>query len=156
MPTLREFRAQRPNRILYETLQLSHPSFGDIYLITHQIFSKTLGGIEYLPCNFEMSESQQSKTPIIDASVKFSRVAHEFKQKLKAWRSYSRMVPVEVTYRLFDEADKSTAIVRWKLFAKDVSMDAESVSMTLSMTNPLNKNVGRIYEPQEWPGLEVV
>lgn len=70
MPTLREFRAQRPNRILYETLQLSHPSFGDIYLITHQIFPKILGGIEYLPCNFEMSESQQSKTPIIDASVK--------------------------------------------------------------------------------------
>lgn len=51
---------------------------------------------------------------------------------------------------------KGIAIVRWKLFAKDISLDAEAVSMTLSMTNPLNKNVGRIYEPQEWPGLEAV
>ena len=33
-------------------------------------------------------------------------------------------------------------------------MDHESVTITLSMSNPLNKNIGRIYEPQEWPGLE--
>ncbi|MFN7073947.1 hypothetical protein ACK4QV_20490, partial [Proteus mirabilis] len=60
------------------------------------------------------------------------------------------------TYRLFDEKDKGTAITRWKLFVKDVSMDHESVTVTLSMSNPLNKNIGRIYEPQEWPGLEAV
>ncbi|MFN7049952.1 hypothetical protein ACK4QX_19860, partial [Proteus mirabilis] len=81
MPTLREYRAQRPNRILYETLQFSHPSFGDIYLVSYQVFPKVLGGVEYQPCNFELSDSQQSRTPIIDASVKFSRVAQDFKQK---------------------------------------------------------------------------
>ncbi|MEQ5162257.1 DUF1833 family protein [Proteus terrae] len=156
MPTLREYRAQRPNRILYEALQFSHPSFGDIYLVSYQVFPKVLGGVEYQPCNFELSDSQQSRTPIIDASVKFSRVAQDFKQKLKLWKSFNRMTPIEATYRLFDEKDKGTAITRWKLFVKDVSMDHESVTVTLSMSNPLNKNIGRIYEPQEWPGLEAV
>lgn len=156
MPTLREYLAQRPNRILYETLQFSHPSFGDIYLVSYQVFPKVLGGVEYQPCNFELSDSQQSRTPIIDASVKFSRVAQDFKQKLKLWKSFNRMTPIEATYRLFDEKDKGTEITRWRLFVKDVSMDHESVTVTLSMSNPLNKNIGRIYEPQEWPGLEAV
>ncbi|HGN2348368.1 TPA: DUF1833 family protein [Proteus mirabilis] len=156
MPTLREYRAQRPNRILYETLQFSHPSFGDIYLVTGQIFPKKLGGIEYQPCNFELSDSQQSRTPIIDASVKFSRVSQDFKQKLKLWKSFSRMTPIDATYRLFDEKEKETAITRWTLSVKDVSLDYQNVTSTLSTSNPLNKNIARNYEPQEWPGLEAV
>lgn len=153
---LREYRAQRPMRTFYETIQFYHSSFGNIHLVSLQIEPKVLGGVEYQPCNFELAESQQSKTPIIDASVKFSRVAQDFKQHLKLWRSNTRMKPIIATFRLFDSADKDNPISEWSLYVKDCSLDAESVTVTLSMNNPLNKNVGRIYTMEEFTGLETV
>ncbi|HCH7937319.1 TPA: DUF1833 family protein [Providencia rettgeri] len=153
---LREYRAQRPMRTFYETIQFYHPSFGNIHLVSLQIEPKVLGGVEYQPCNFELAESQQSKTPIIDASVKFSRVAQDFKQQLKMWRSYMRMAPIVATPRLFDSADTDNPISEWSLYVKDCSLDAESVTVTLSMNNPLNKNVGQIYTMEEFTGLETV
>lgn len=153
---LREYRAQRPMRVIYETIQFSHPSFDDVFFVSLQETPKVLGGMTFLPCNFELAESQQSKTPIIDASVKFSRMAQDFKQQLKLWRSYVRMTPIVATFRLFDSADKDNPISEWSLYVKDCSLDAESVTVTLSMNNPLNKNVGQIYTMEEFTGLETV
>ena len=153
---LREYRSQRPMRTFYETIQFYHPSFGNIHLVSLQIEPKVLGGAEYQPCNFELAESQQSKTPIIDASVKFSRVAQDFKQQLKLWRSSARMTPIVATFRLFDSADKDNPISEWSLYVKDCSLDSESVTITLSMNNPLNKNITKIYTMEEFPGLETV
>ncbi|MEX9880837.1 hypothetical protein AB7X05_04550 [Providencia rettgeri] len=48
------------------------------------------------------------------------------------------------------------ALSEWSLYVKDCSLDAESVTVTLSMNNPLNKNVGRIYTMEEFTGLETV
>ena len=153
---LRDYRAQRPLRTIYDTIQFSHPSFDDIHLVSMQIEPKTLGGIEYRPANFELSGSQQSKTPIIDSSVKFSRAAQDFKQQLKSWRSYSRMTPIVATFRMFDSADTETPMSEWSLYVKDVSLDSESVTATLSMNNPLNKNIAKIYTMDEFTGLETV
>ncbi|MGT5975034.1 DUF1833 family protein [Escherichia coli] len=153
---LGDWRAQRPIRVTYDTITFDHPSFGSIPLVSLQIEPKILGGVEYRPANFELSGSQQSKTPIIDASVKFSRAAQEFKQQLKAWRSFSRMEPIVATFRMFDSADTETPMSEWSLYVKDVSLDSDSVTATLSMNNPLNKNIGKIYTMDEFPGLETV
>ncbi|MBK5074595.1 DUF1833 family protein [Budviciaceae bacterium CWB-B4] len=155
MPTLREYRAQRPNRIIYETMQFYHPSFGNIFLVNYQVFPKTLGGTQYQPCSFELAESQQSGTPVIDSTVKFSRLAQDFKQQLKLWRSYSRADPIVAVYRLFDSKDVTTSIKSWQLYVKDCSLDAENVNVSLSMSNPLNANIGLLYDPAQWPGLEI-
>lgn len=153
---LGDWRAQRPVRVTFDTITFSHPSFGTIPLVSLQSEPKTLGGIEYQPCNFELSGSQQSKTPIIDSSVKFSRVAQDFKQQLKSWRSYSRMAPIVATFRMFDSADIWTPMSEWSLYVKDASLDADSVNTTLSMNNPLNKNIAKIYTMDEFTGLETV
>lgn len=153
MPTLREIRAQRPNRIIYETIEFSHPSFGPIRLVNNQIFPKTLGGDEYLPCRFELTESQQSGTPVIDSTLKFSRLAQDFKQQLKAWKGAGRIKPITCAYRLFDSADTATELKSWTLYIADCSMDGSDVNVSLSMTNPLNKNIAWLYDPAEWPGL---
>lgn len=153
---LGDWRAQRPIRTIFDTITFSHPSFGDIPLVSLQIEPKTLGGVEYRPTNFELSGSQQSKTPIIDASVKFSRAAQGFKQQLKAWRSYIRMTPIVATFRMFDSADTEAPMSEWSLYVKDISLDAESVNVTLSMNNPLNKNIAKIYTMDEFTGLETV
>lgn len=33
-------------------------------------------------------------------------------------------------------------------------IDADAASVTLSVTNPLNNNIGRLYDPVEYTGLQ--
>jgi len=154
MPTLAEYQQKLPNREMYDTMTFSHPSFGDIRLVNRQYFPKTLGGIEYTPAGFEIDESQQTGTPVIDATIKFGRVQNDFKKQLKLWKGGSRLEPITATRRLFDSADRNTAVKEWTLFVKSVDMDADNVSCVLSVTNPLNNNIGRLYDPTEWTGLQ--
>ena len=154
MPTLREFQSRRPNRILYETITFYSPVFGYIRLVNNQIFPKTLGGQVYTPCRMELTESQQSNTPILDSTVKFCRLAQDFKQQLKQWKAYSRITPISATYQQFDAADMSTAIKSWTLYISDCSMDDKDVTCSLTRVNPLNRNVGRLYTVEEYPGLQ--
>lgn len=154
MPTLREFQSRRPNRILYKTITFYSPVFGYIRLVNNQIFPKTLGGQVYTPCRMELTESQQSNTPILDSTVKFGRLAQDFKQQLKQWKAYSRITPISATYQQFDAADMSTAIKSWTLYVSDCSMDDKDVTCSLTRVNPLNRNVGRLYTVEEYPGLQ--
>lgn len=153
MPTFREFKAQRPNRVLYDTMTFYHPTFGSVRLVNRQIFPKTFAGQVYTPCRMEVSESQQSNTPVINATAKFSRLATEFKQQLKLWRTYSRIVPITATYQRFDAADMNTPLKPWTLYVKDVSMDDADVTCTLSLQNPINNNIAFLYNTTEFPGL---
>jgi hypothetical protein len=153
MPTFREYKQQRPIRALYDTLTFYHESFGYIRIVTGQFFPKTLGGAVYEPSSFEIEESQQSGTPIIDATIKFGRLASNIKTILKAWRGFSRIKPITVTRRVFDSADVSAPIKQWTLYAKSIDLDADAASMVASLTNPLNNNIGRLYDPQEYTGL---
>lgn len=45
------------------------------------------------------------------------------------------------------------AIAQWSLYVSDCSLDGADVNVSLSLTNPLNKNIARLYDPAEWPGL---
>lgn len=153
MPTFREFKSQRPNRVLYDTMTFYHPTFGNVRLVNRQIFPKTFAGQVYTPCRMEVSDSQQSNTPVINATAKFSRLANDFKQQLKLWRTYSRIVPITATYQRFDAADMNTPLKPWTLYVKDVSMDDADVTCTLSLQNPINNNIAFLYNTTEFPGL---
>ncbi|WP_262033958.1 DUF1833 domain-containing protein [Serratia liquefaciens] len=153
MPTLREFQSQRPNRILYDTMTFYHSTFGYIRLVNRQIYPKTFAGQVYTPCRMEVSESQQSNTPVINATVKFGRLAQDFKQQLKLWRTYSRITPISATYQRFDAADMNTPLKPWTLYVKDVSMDESDVTCSLTLQNPLNNNIAFLYNTTEFPGL---
>lgn len=154
MPTFREIKSRRPNRILYDTMTFSSPVFGDIRLVDKQIFPKTFAGQVYTPCNMEIIESQQSSTPVISSTVKFGRLALDFKQKLKLWRGAERITPISATYQRFDSSDMNTPLKPWTLYVSDVSMDADDVTCSLTLKNPLNNNVGRLYNIEEFPGLK--
>lgn len=153
MPTLREFQSQRPNRILYDTMTFYHSTFGYIRLVNRQIYPKTFAGEVYTPCRMEVSESQQSNTPVINATVKFGRLAQDFKQQLKLWRAYSRITPISATYQRFDAADMNTPLKPWTLYVKDVSMDESDVTCSLTLQNPLNNNIAFLYNTTDFPGL---
>lgn len=153
MPSFREYRQQRPNRILYDTITFHHESFGYVHMVTGQFFSKILGGVVYDPVRFEITESQQSGTPVIDATIKLGRIATDVKSLLKNWRGFSRIEPITVTRRMFDSSDASSPIKQWTLYVKSVDMDADNASVVASLTNPLNNNIGRLYDPAEYTGL---
>lgn len=153
MPTFREYRQQRPIRGLYDTLTFHHESFGYVRIVTGQFFPKTLGGVVYEPSSFEVEESQQSGTPIIDATIKLGRLATNIKTILKSWSGFSRIKPITVTRRIFDSADVATPIKQWTLYAKSIDLDAALASMVASLINPLNNNIGRLYDPVEYSGL---
>lgn len=152
----RQYKSQRPNRVLYETLTFYSPVFGYVRLVNNQIFPKALGGQVFTPCRMELTESQQSNTPILDSTVKFSRLAQDFKQKLKLWKAYDRITPISATYQQFDAADMGTAINSWTLYVSDCSMDDKDVTCSLTRINPLNRNVGQLYTVEEYPGLQNV
>ncbi|HEP0388800.1 TPA: DUF1833 family protein [Serratia marcescens] len=153
MPTLREFQSQRPNRILYDTMTFYHSTFGYIRLVNRQIYPKTFAGQVYTPCRMEVSESQQSNTPVINSSAKFGRLAQDFKQQLKQWKGYSRITPISATYQRFDAADMNTPLKPWTLYMKDVSMDESDVTCSLTLQNPLNNNIAFLYNTTDFPGL---
>lgn len=154
MPTYREYRQQRPTRGLYDTITFYHPSFGYVRLVDKQFFSKTLGAQEYAPARFEITESQQSGTPVINATVKLGRLSTDVKSLMKRWKGAARLTPITATRKVFDSADVSAPIKSWQLYVKTVDIDADSASVALSMTNPLNKNIGRLYDPVEYTGLQ--
>lgn len=58
------------------------------------------------------------------------------------------------TRQIFDSGDVSVPIKSWQLYVKTVDIDADSASVTLSVTNPLNNNIGKLYDPSEYTGLQ--
>lgn len=153
MPSLREFKAVMPYRILYDTITFYHESFGYIYLVANQQKPVIFEGQLFTPVRMDVVPSQQSNTPVITATVKFSRLAQDFKQKLKLWRGGSRVSPIICTYKRYDEADKNTPLKPWTLYVSSVSMDEADVTVSVTIKNPMNNNISVIYTTDEFPGL---
>lgn len=154
MPTFREIKSRRPNRILYDTITIYSATFGYIRFVADQVFPKTFAGQIYQPCRMEIAESQQSSTPVIASTVKFSRMASDFKQQLKQWKAYGRIEPIQFTRQRFDADDMNTPLKAWTLFVSDTSLDANDVTVSLTIKNPLNANISLLYNVEEFPGLQ--
>lgn len=153
MTTFREFKSTRPNRVLYDTITFTHSSFGNIRLVANQVFEKVFEGVSYQPCRMDVSQSQQSNTPVINASVKFSRLAQDFKQQLKLWRLGNRIEPIICTYKRYDSIDMNTPLKPWTLYVSAVSMDDADVTVSVTIKNPMNNNIGILYNVTDFPGL---
>lgn len=76
------------------------------------------------------------------------------KALMKQWKGAARLTAITATRQIFDSGDVSAPIKSWQLYVKTVDIDADSASVTLSVTNPLNNNIGRLYDPVEYTGLQ--
>lgn len=149
----REFKSTMPNRVMYDTITFYHPSFGEINLVKDQLKEMVFEGKAFKPARMEVNGSQQSSTPVINATVKFSRLAQDFKQALKLWRGSSRITPITCTYKRYDSADINTPLKPWTLYVQSVSMDDADVTVSVTIKNPMNNNISILYNIAEFPGL---
>lgn len=90
----------------------------------------------------------------IDATVKLGRLSSDIKTLMKKWKGADRLTAITATRQIFDSGDASAPIKTWLLYVKTVDIDAEAASVTLSVTNPLNNNIGKLYDPTEYTGLQ--
>jgi hypothetical protein len=89
-----------------------------------------------------------------ELQTNINRVSSDIKALMKQWKGAARLTAITATRQIFDSGDVSVPIKSWQLYVKTVDIDADSASVTLSVTNPLNNNIGRLYDPTEYTGLQ--
>lgn len=154
MTTLREWKERRPNYALIETVVFNHASFDSPYRVAANQFKDiVLGGDDYSPSSFTVTEDAQDGTASISMTVTFASGSEDVRTIMKKWRGLSRMAPISATYAIWENPGAGVAMSNYTLYVKNISMDSSSVTLSLSLTNPLTVGSSIVYKPDDYPGL---
>lgn len=146
----------------YDTITLSCSSFEPVRIYASQGSEEvvTLGGDEYMPVYLvvEYPSVDGESAPSGGFSMERAVVGDEVLRLIKPIPPYKRITePVKCTLARWSSTDLSEPMFTFTLdVANDgVTMSVDTVTIKCEKTNIMTRSVARIYEIDEWTGLEL-
>lgn len=145
----------------YHAITFAHPSFiAPFRLVANQFAEVTLGGNVHTPVPMQVKPPDQKSDAQPKLSITFPRqvVGRQFKQQLALIASSGSRAPISVTSELYLGVT-DTPQVSWNLYAAEqggISFSTDAVQVTATDDNPMKRQVGVIYDPATFTGLEIL
>lgn len=156
----RQFWVQKNPEQEWQTLKVSHPDYTDAVRIVANTFKEqTFGGEVYLPAPMQLKEPENAEDLKNTASVTFPRaVIGDAVTRL--WRQVSdsgRLKPFSATICTWRDSDRNVPQKQYDLYIDEsgISMNQESVTLTLSDDNPMIRPVAILYDVSVFSGLQL-
>ena len=160
----RQFFTTKPRVIEYMTLDLYHPAFGYLRYYTtipepKAFIDKTFAGNEYQAAAMLVTETIQDERNAVSYEIQLGRVGSMAKPAIKLIDQYEFgwMIAVEATVSYYLSSDMDNPYRNpVTLSVGTLTMEADSVVITLDTANPRNKSAARKYNGDDFPGTSVV
>ena len=145
----------------YHAITFAHPSFSAPFrLVANQFAPVTLGGVVHTPAPMSIKAPDQKSDTQARLTMSFPRqvVGREFKRQLRLIQSSGSREPIAVTYAIY-MGDTATPEMTWNLYAAEaggVQFSTDAVQVVATDDNPMRRQVGVIYDPAIFTGLELI
>lgn len=159
--TKEEFWATKSPMPEYHAITFEHPDFdGPFRLVANQFAEVTLGGDVYTPAPMTITPPDQKSDAQPKLTMVFPRqvVGRAFKQQLRLIAESGSRAPISVTYDVY-LGTTTTPQLSWQLYAAEqggIQFSTDGVQVTATDDNPMRRQVGVIYDPTVWTGLEII
>lgn len=159
--TKEEFWATKSPLAEYHAITFSHPSFeAPFRLVANQFAPVTLGGFMHTPAPMSIKAPDQKSDTQARLTMSFPRqvVGREFKRQLRLIQASGSREPIAVTYAIY-LGDTTTPEMTWQLYAAEaggVQFSTDAVQVVATDDNPMRRQVGVIYDPAIFTGLELI
>ena len=145
----------------YHAITFEHPSFeAPFRLVANQFAPVTLGGQVHTPAPMSIKAPDQKSDTQARLTMSFPRqvVGREFKRQLRLIQSSGSREPISVTYAIY-MGDTTAPEMTWSLYAAEaggVQFSTDAVQVVATDNNPMRRQVGVIYDPAIFTGLELI
>ena len=145
----------------YHAITFAHPSFSAPFrLVANQFAPVTLGGQVYTPAPMSIKAPDQKSDTQARLTMSFPRqvVGREFKRQLRLIQASGSREPIAVMYAIY-MGDTTAPEMTWSLYAAEaggVQFSTDAVQVVATDNNPMRRQVGVIYDPATFTGLELI
>lgn len=159
--TKEEFWASKSPLAEYHAITFAHPSFtAPFRLVANQFAEVTLGGNVYTPAPMSITPPDQKSDAQPKLALVFPRqvVGREFKKQLQLIAASGSRAPISVTYDLY-LGTTTAPQMSWQLYASEqggIQFSTDGVQVTATDDNQMRRQVGVIYDPTVFTGLEIL
>ena len=156
-----QFWATKSPLAEYNAITFTHPAFDAPFrLVANQFAEVTLGGQAYQPAPMSIKAPDQKSDTQARLTMSFPRqvVGREFKRQLRLIQSSGSREPIAVTYAIY-LGDTTAPEMTWQLYAAEaggVQFSTDAVQVVATDDNPMRRQVGVIYDPATFTGLELI
>ncbi len=161
MTTAREFWTVKSPLAEYHAITFDHPAFDAPFrLVANQFAAVTLGGNGHTPAPMTITPPDQKSDSQPKLTMVFPRlvVGRQFKQQLKLLKDSGSRAPITVAYDVY-LGSTATPQLSWSLYVAEqggIQFSTDAVQVTATVDNPMRRQVGVVYDPAVFTGLEIL